>query len=756
LASPVDIVIAVDESASITPAEMSLEQTAARLIALGEFAPTSKVGVLGFGGPNEFYNAQTNPQSPIDPVCSMTEVSSPANRETLSDCIGNLKTRTPEQGDHTDFIDAIDDGVSDLTGTGDTGRPLLLFLLTDGQLDMVGSPNFPGSNNAEINSNANNFLLNQTLPQAKNAGVRIWPLGFGSDVDLNELQEIAEGGAQASCNTDLPDAKPHAFTVGSATQIETKLPQIFANARCLDYSPGESAPIGSGGSADLYVTIPDIVTAGSLEVIRQFPQISVSFYDPDNRLVPIPEGSLGGQTFQLAGADGPVEALSVGNPLPGRWRIHLVAGRGVPSGTLVTTSVLWQGVLHADIVTSPTDPRPGQAVTVTVKLQVGARALGASDLTGVRVSVQVTGASLTTPIDVAVNDDGVPPDQAAGDGVYTGTLTIPRSASGTLIAVGVVAAQGVVGDARSTPITINSNVLSVSGLMTLPSGTVAPGGQVTGTLQLSNPTGKPHTIRLIPVDTPSGVTVTPPTISLPAASGTTSYPFAVHFGGSVPAGAVTGHINAVDVATGEAYAQGPLITTVSVPPPISHKWWFWALIVLGAAIVALALSLVLAWLRRRRELISMEQIELILYDGGRPIDTLLAPAGCGSRFPFSVDRSRHGLPRLEPDFSGTSEYVARRWRAGGGIVVSQAGAEPQRLDVQDAPVAALSDGTVLGFRDLRLVELPNGPDAWAPPEGYEPDATDPAEQRRHWWQLFGGDPGATVPDSDPDGQPLRR
>lgn len=738
---------------------MTLEQTAARLIALGEFAPTSRIGVLGFGGPNAHYNAQTNPQPPVDPVCPMTEVNTTTSRQGLSDCIGKLKTRTAELGNHTDFIDAINDGVDDLTGTGDTGRPLLLFLLTDGQLDMVGSPDFAGSSNSQINQEANQYLTGVTLPRAKAAGVRIWPLGFGPDVDQGELQQIAAGGAQGTCNKALPDATPHAITVPNASALESELPQIYANARCLHYSPGESAPIGPGGSADLYVNVPDIVSFGSLEVIRQFQQISVTYFDPDGRQVPVPQGTMAGQTFSLAGADGPVESLSVGNPLPGRWRVHLTAGPDVPAGTLVTTSVLWLGVLHSDIVIDPTDPRPGQAVTVTVKLQAGGRALSASDLTGVHVSVQVTGTKLAAPISVPMNDNGVPPDQTANDGVYNGTLIIPKSASGTLFAEGIVSAQGVVGDSHSTPITINTNVLSVTGQMTLPGGEVNSGGQVTGTLQLTNSTGKAHSIRLVPVDTPPGLTVTPPTISLPAASGTTQYHFTVHFGSSVPLGPVTGHINAVDAVTGTPYAAGTITTKVVVAPKITDHWWFWLLVVLGVGLAALALWLLFALLSRQRNALSMEQIELILFDGDRPIDTLLAPTGCGSKLPFSIDRSRPNLPRLEQDFSGGSEYVARRWRgrSGAGIVVSQAGAEPQRLDVEEAPVAALGDGVALGFRDLRLIEAPDQPGNWPGSEadnGYQPDrdgysdTADVPGQPRHWWQFLTGGPTATVPDAD--------
>jgi len=548
--------------------------------------------------------------------------------------------------------------------------------------------------------------------------------------------------------------------VADASTIENELPQIYANARCLHYTPGESAPIGPGSAADLYVTVPDIVTYGSLEVIRQSTQISVTYFDPKGRQVPVPTGNIAGQTFSLAGADGPVESLSVGNPLPGRWRVHLTAGPDVPAGTLVTTSVLWQGVLHSDIVTSPTDPRPGQAVTVTVKLQAGTRPLSASDLTGVRVSVRVTGNGLAAPISVPVNDNGVSPDQTANDGVYNGTLVVPKSASGTLLAVGVVSAQGVVGDTHSTPITINNSVLAVTGQMTLPAGEVASGGQVTGTIQLSNPTGKPHSIRLLTVDTPSGLTVTPPTISLPAASGTTTYHFTMNFGTSVPLGLVTGHINAVDAATASLYAQGTITTKVIVAPKVTDHWWFWLIVVLGVGFIGLVLWLVFAWLGRRRDQLNLEQIELILYDGGKPTDTLLAPTGCGSKLPFSIDRSRPNLPRLEQDFTGASEYVVRRWRgrSGGGLVLWQAGGEQQRLDVQEAPVAALGDGTALGFRDLRLIDPPDLTYQSEPPEqsqaddngvGYD-DTADLTGQPRHWWQVFTGGPPATVPDSETD------
>ena len=124
----------------------------------------------------------------------------------------------------------------------------------------------------------------------------------------------------------------------------------------------------------------------------------------------------------------------------------------------------------------------------------------------------------------------------------------PGQLRAPLLAEGIISAQGVVGDTDSVPITVRMTALTVTGRMTLPAGTVPQDGEVTGTLKLRNRTSLRHSIRLVPVDTPAGVTVTPKTISLPAASGPTSYHFTVHFARSVPLGPVTGHVNAGDAA----------------------------------------------------------------------------------------------------------------------------------------------------------------------------------------------------------------
>jgi hypothetical protein len=185
--------------------------------------------------------------------------------------------------------------------------------------------------------------------------------------------------------------------------------------------------------------------------------------------------------------------------------------------------------------------------------------------------------------------------------VYTGTFTVPKKATGTLTAEGVVSAQGVQGDAHVARITVDSNDQLVTGQMTLPAGKVARGGQVTGAAQLSNPTGQPHTIRLTPVDTPTGVTITPSTISLPAGSGTKSFQFTVNFAGSVPLGATTGHVNASDAVTGLAYAQAPIKSQVINPPvavkaqATNYHWGVVGLIAFALFLTGLALWVGVRW-----------------------------------------------------------------------------------------------------------------------------------------------------------------
>src|SRR6201999_2169476 len=93
--------------------------------------------------------------------------------------------------------------------------------------------------------------------------------------------------------------------------------------------------------------------------------------------------------------------------------------------------------------------------------------------------------------------------------------------------LGIVAGQGVTGDQRTFTTTI-AKPLALSAQVYLPVATVQQGGRVDGSLTVSNPTGTAQKIRLIPQGAPPGVTVSPASVSVSAASGSTVWPFSVH------------------------------------------------------------------------------------------------------------------------------------------------------------------------------------------------------------------------------------
>jgi hypothetical protein len=717
---PVDIAIAVDESGSITSSEMAQERQAARLIALGEFSPESHVAVLGFAGADGLDT--TGQQRPVDQVCPLTGVATAGNRQLLSNCIAGLHVRTAAEGNNTDFISVINQAVAALAGSGDTGRPRLIFLLTDGFLDVYGDPAYSGDQQ-QVATAAQANLLHQALPHARQEGVEIWPLGFGQ-ANHAELSQIAAGGAQRQC-ANLPDARPRAIKVTSAAQAEAALPTIFADARCANSTAPATGQVSSGGLVSLHVTVPVIATDGTIEVVRQNPRIGVSFIDPSGQRVP-DEGSLDGSTFQLGGADGPVEALRITDPVPGVWTIRLQAPQGIAS-TQVQASVLWQGVLRSDIVVSPPLPGPGQKVAVAVRVQVRGETIRDPSvaLAGVAVSARLSGAGFTAPPQVRLFDDGRAPDATSGDGVYSGYVVIPRGATGALTFAGVVTGQGVTGDENVFSTTVLTTQLSLTGQITLVQRTVPPGGTVTGVLSLNNESGQAHRIRLILVGAAPGVTVAPSSLAVAAASGKTQpMHFSVHFAAGTHQGAAEGELRAVDAANpGHVYAQSFLTVVVTVPPPWwKQYWWAEALLVLIIILIGVALI----FRTRRIHLgISTEDIEMVLYDGDREIQGLPAPAGRSAQFAFTLDQAQADRPRLELDSPDGASFVVRR--GNGGVIVIVPEGEP--MELQPDLRGDLGNGLSLGYRDHRQDEPPGGSSDWTDDPSADPYLDDPPDSR---------------------------
>ncbi|WDF39447.1 VWA domain-containing protein [Streptomyces sp. T12] len=654
----VDYAVAVDESASLAPEDMKAEKAAAKRIALGDVSSSSQVTVFGFAA------AEKAGQRVVDPVCPRTTLNA-AGREEVGGCVDKLRSRKKSEGTGTDLPTAIRQGVDDLTDGSDASVPRVLFLLTDGKMDVEDSFKYgdPSHRKAE-----GERQLKLALEEAAAQNVQIWPLGFGDDPDKKQLDQIAAGGYQKGC-VELPSATPKAHKVDGAKDVGTTLEKIFAAAHCLRHEEGPS----KRPPATLEIGISPLATVGSIVVDKGDPEVKITYIDPAGDKVPTTSGKYKNSRFELAGGSGTVEALKIVDPLPGIWKVKAEAPEGHRS-LPVAVSVLWQGELRGAITMDPPSPQAGEKVTVTMRLQTreGYEIKDPRDYEGLRVRSELTGDGFS-PLALELADNGKESDPEASDGSFTGTVTIPEDADGALTVSATLTASGLTADTRSETGEVAPGELPVKAPVELPAGDTHPGGTVTGTLDVSNTTDTPHTLRLSVADVKDGLlSVEPNEITLkPGEQGTRQVTVKVS-----PAGAfgdrlgdgldLSGTFTVVDTTDDDrTLERAPVSVRVTPEPGIWEKYW-WAF-VSGAVAIALAAVAVVAWLglrRRRRDPFGLV-LQLVSEDG-----TVLNEhkAGHGNNkqwYEFAVAEA-HRSPRIEKRAHGP--YAVRRSREGGAVV----------------------------------------------------------------------------------------
>ncbi|WP_149183741.1 VWA domain-containing protein, partial [Streptomyces sp. TRM49041] len=686
-ADPIDFAIVVDQSESLSDADLAREVDAAALLAQGEISERSRAAVIGFG------SSEKPGQSPVREVCPLT-VADAAGRQRLSDCVQQLSRRDPARtGPGTDFPAAIRQAVGRLTEKSDAATPKVVFLLTDGRLDVGDSPEY-GPDAASRQANGAKRLTEE-LARARRENVQIWPLGFGSGIDRAALTAMAEGGHRGGC-ADLPSATPRMRVVADSAGIDKALQETFAAARCASVTyGGEGTPPN-----DLYVTIPPIATDGSITVSKRDPKVTVTYYDPLKRKVPT-QGEFDGSTFELSGQDGPVEALRVKNPLPGRWRAHIEAPEGHRDHH-VAVRAIWQGRLRSAVTLDPASPRPGEKAVVEVRMQTrrGVVITDPAQLAGIKVTARLTGDGFT-PVDVALADDGRAPDRTASDVRFTGTVTVPAGATGALRLTTRMAARGVTSDQRPLHARTTQGTPAVTAGLAVDRATVHPGDTVGGTLSVTNNDSAPHTLRLALADQADGteLRVSPATVTVQPGR-RQNVPFTLTLGPGTPLGEVGGKVTVVDTGDGGRVLDGAFLDVRVDPPP---TWWdqWWAA-VLGGAAAALALgafvALRLAARARRRDLAG---VELELLGDGRSLDRLTVRAGQsqGGAYRFTVEQARGTAPTLQRARPGTAGAHQLR-RTGGGELRLQ----PHRgreQSVRAGEPTGLGDGIDVVVHDRR-------------------------------------------------------
>ncbi|MFI9051644.1 VWA domain-containing protein [Streptomyces sp. NPDC053427] len=658
----VNYAVAVDESASLAPEDMKAEKAAAARIALGDVSSSSHVTVFGFAA------AESGDQRAVDPVCPRTTLDA-AGRESIGGCVGKLRSRKKSEGTGTDFPSAIRQGVHELSTDTDPSVPRVLFLLTDGEMDVTGSPKYGDTAHRKAEGERQ---LAQELKAAAAKGVQIWPLGFGPAPDKAQLDRMAAGGYQKGC-VELPSARPKAGKVSGAKDVGPMLEKVFAAAHCLRYQQGTS----KRPPATLEIGISPLATVGSIVVDKSDPAVTVTYVDPSGHKVPT-SGTYRKSRFELAGAGHAVEALKITDPVPGVWKVKAEAPEGHRS-LPVGVSVLWQGELRGAITMDPPSPQAGQKTTVTMRLQTreGYEIEDPRDYAGLRVSPQLTGDGFA-PVPLHLTDDGKGSDPKASDGSFTGSVTIPKSAEGTLKVCGTLTASGLHADTRCEGGEVAPDAPPVTTALTLPAADAHPGDTVTGTLAVHNTSDTPHTLRLSVADLRPGLlSVSPAEIKLkPGESGTRNVTLEVGpegvFGSRLDDGELRlgGTATVVDTTDHDrTLVRSPLSVRVTPEPGIWDRYW-WAF-VSAAALIALVTAAVLAWLRERRGRRDPNGLVLqLVSEEGDILGDHTAGHGHKQWYAFAVVEP-HRSPRIERHNHGP--YAVQRSPEGGAVLRKRGG-----------------------------------------------------------------------------------
>ncbi|MGX7825416.1 VWA domain-containing protein [Actinokineospora sp. 24-640] len=637
------IVILVDESGSISEQDMVRERSAAEVIAKSELSGESTIAVVGFASDN-------GAASPVDVVCRPTKVAGAAERDQLTKCIGNLRKRAPGKGEGTDHAAALQQALSFLTGGAPADGPKLIFLLTDGDLDVRGSTRYGVDKSGQQRNDAAHEIIRQELVKAKAAGVQVWPLGFGS-VQKPALDEFAAGGHQGDCGPTVPG--PSTTVVRDSADVTKALFKSFATGRCNGTGPVENTDLGSGDNVEIPVIIPPIATNGSIIVVKHDPRIAVEYLDPDGKAAP-KAGTNDSGSFEVSGESSAVEVLRIVDPKPGTWTVRVTSLPDIPPQTVLTT-VTWQGAAQITLVVDPPSPAAGEPVTLSLRVVLrGGRPVTEPDmLRGLDFALELE--DDTTPRAVPLSDSGQDPDTAA-DGTYTGRLTIPTDAEratfrGRVTGLGISAADAVavVEVSEGSP-----TLLATATLPTIAS-RVAPGEEVDATVAVSNNSGARQEIRLqVTADNGAVVTIPAEDAVRSVDPGSSSFDFPLAFGEDTRLGMTTGVVRVVD-AGGRVLHEKPFTVEVALPFP----WLRWIIV----GLLAISLLSLGAFLFARRRAQEVEGLTVQAIRSGNRVG-LSTEARKAKSFRFVVDTSTP-VPRLDLAQPGDpSAYVLTRSQAG--------------------------------------------------------------------------------------------
>ena len=684
---PMQIVLLVDESGSLSADGVAREKEAARTIALGAPSPDTTVSVVGFGSSDG-----SSGQTAAITRCPPTKVDSGPARDGLARCIGDVRARTPQEGNHTDHVAALRQGLGFLDGP--EGSAKIVFLLTDGRLDVEDSPAYGRNLGPQERTEAARDQIPGLLADITRVGGQVWPLGFGADIDQAALAGFATGDP---CTPT--ERRPEARVVADAPNVLNQaVIDAYKSAGCVGADELQTGLLPQAGETELTVEIPAIASDSAILVYKRDARVQVTYLDPTGKVA---EGAgADGSRFEFSGQGTETESLHIVDPVPGTWTVRLRSTSDVPPQDVAAT-VLFQGAVNAVLVLTPPQPAAGQQVSAA--MQVRARRAGITDpelLRGLTFTATLTGSSIGPEQRATLTDDD-------RDGTFTAPFTVPADATGDLTFTGTVSGIGIGGDERVVTTTVRPQAADLDGQLRLTdaTATVLPGDTLPGEASITNRSAQERRLRLQVVDPGPGtvVTVDPPIITVPA-SGTAVVPFSVRFGDDTVLGGNQVVLQAVDDADPSTVVAAQPIARQVTEKPLLPAWLLWSLL---ALLVVLVLAGLFAWrsaaaARRRRQ---VRGLRVELQRGGRTVNELTPLSPSASVFRFSIhDNGVTGAQLEHADSSDGTTYELRRDR--GGIVLLPVG-EGENPQIAAGGRRTVHGDTVLVVHDDRGAE-PHG------------------------------------------------
>jgi hypothetical protein len=214
----IDILVAVDESASLTSAAVRAEKDALRAIIQSPEVRHGgvRIGVLPFS------SGSNSPRRLSE--CELTEIDEDGIADLLQ-CVDQIVRQQKKGQSDTDFAGVIDTAVSEF---GRTDASKVILLLTDGKYDPDGD---------EMISPSEKSKLDESLANAKKNRVSLWAVGFGK-ADKKSLDEYVNAGDGGDKNCA---SRPEAV-IANVTDLSTEMQRIIDFATCTGGSSGSANP----------------------------------------------------------------------------------------------------------------------------------------------------------------------------------------------------------------------------------------------------------------------------------------------------------------------------------------------------------------------------------------------------------------------------------------------------------------------------------------------------------------------------------